>query len=159
LPFICKTILVPLDSSALYEQALAVAADLARALAATLQLVVVVPTVRTLSPERAATGTLLPTSTRAMLDLAETGATQYLDAKIEEYQTNGLIARGRVLRGDIPTQILADEQQTEADLIVMATHGRAGLDAFWSGSIAPKVLNRAHAPVLLLRVSGAEPVR
>lgn len=158
-PYTCQNILVPLDSSPLYEQALDVAVELGRALHAALQLVVVVPTVRTLSPERAATGMLLPTSTRAMLDLAENGATEYLTQKIAELQNSGVSLQTQVLRGDIPTQIVALEQRGEADLIVMATHGRAGLDAFWSGSIAPKVLNHVHAPTLLLRVSGEEPVR
>ena len=53
------------------------------------------------------------------------------------------------MRGDIPAQIVSAEEQDHADLIVMASHGRAGLDAFWSGSIAPKVLHRVHAPMLI----------
>ncbi|HZQ10145.1 MAG TPA: universal stress protein [Anaerolineae bacterium] len=157
--YTCTRILVPLDSSPLYETALEVSVDLARAFSAALHLVVVVPTMQTLSPERAATGILLPSSTRAMLDLAESGAEEYLEKKIEQLGTGGISVSGQVLRGDVPTQIIMAEQQSEADLIVMATHGRAGLDAFWSGSIAPKVLSRAHAPTLLLRVAGPEPVR
>ncbi len=158
-PYACQNILVPLDSSALYEKALDVAVALARAVGATLHIALVVPTMRTLSPERAATGTLLPSSTRAVLDLAENGAAEYLEQKRAQWQGSGVEIQTQVLRGDIPTQIVAAEQQNAADLIVMATHGRAGLDAFWSGSIAPKVLNRAHAPLLLLRVRGEEPVR
>lgn len=157
--YTCRTILVPLDSSPLYESALDTSSELARALRASLQLVVVVPTMRTLSPERAATGILLPSSTRAMLDLAENGAKEYLEQKLGQIKASGVPVSAQVLRGDIPTQIVAAEQQSEADLIVMATHGRTGLDAFWSGSIAPKVLSRVHAPMLLLHVAGAEPVR
>jgi nucleotide-binding universal stress UspA family protein len=41
----------------------------------------------------------------------------------------------------------------------MATHGRANMDAFWSGSVTPKILQRAGAPVLLIRVTGEEPIR
>lgn len=158
-PYSCQNILVPLDSSPLYERALEVAIELCRALNAGLTVIVVVPTPGTLSPERAATGILLPSSTRAMLDLAENGAVEYLDQKNAELRDMGIRVETQVLRGDIPTQIVAAEERTHADLIVMATHGRAGLDAFWSGSIAPRVLNRAHAPTLLLRVAGIEPVR
>lgn len=158
-PYICKNILVPLDSSPLYESALDVAADLATALGATLQLVVIVPTMQTLSPERAATGILLPSSTRAVLDLAENGATEYLNQKVKQLQARSIPVRARVLRGNIPTEIIAAETEAQADLLVMATHGRAGLDAFWSGSIAPKVLSHTDAPTLLLRVEGPEPVR
>ncbi len=158
-PYECDSILVPLDSSPLYERALVVGAALAKSLGAALELVLVVPTSGTLSPERAATGILLPSSTRAVLDLAESGARDYLEAKLDEYQVQGLDTHGRVLRGDVPTEILNAQKETGADLIVMATHGRAGLDAFWSGSIAPRVLNHAGVPVLLLRVTGPEPVR
>jgi nucleotide-binding universal stress UspA family protein len=158
-PYRCQNILVPLDSSPLYELALDTAIELGRALGASLQLIVVVPTMGTLSPERAATGILLPSSTRAMLDLAENGATEYLAQKIAQIETSGVPVQTQVLRGDVPTQIIAAEQQGKADLIVMATHGRAGLDAFWSGSIAPKVLSHVRAPMLLLRVAGAEAIR
>lgn len=157
--YACREILVPLDGSPLYEHALDVAVELGRALNAALQLVVVVPTMRTLSPERAATGVLLPSSTRAMLDLAENGAHEYLEHQCDRLANSGVPVQTQVLRGDIPAQIVSAEQQDSADLIVMATHGRAGLDAFWSGSIAPKVLNRVHAPMLLLRVAGEEPPR
>lgn len=159
LVYSCKTILVPLDGSPLYERALDVAAKLSQATGAALRLVVVVPTIGTLSPERSATGILLPSSTRAMLDLAENGANEYLYAKLSALQQAGVTASAEVMRGDIRAQIVAAEQQVAADLIVMATHGRAGFDAFWSGSIAPQVLGRVHAPTLLLRVSGPEPVR
>jgi nucleotide-binding universal stress UspA family protein len=157
--FECQTILVPLDSSALYETALRVASEIAQVSGATLQLVVVVPTVDALSPERSATGTILPSSTRAVLDLAEYGARQYLDEKLKMLRQQNISVEGHVARGDVVTKILEQSEAVRADLIVMATHGRAGLDAFWSGSIAPRVVSRATVPVLLLRVTGAEPVR
>lgn len=157
--FQCQAVLVPLDSSALYETALAAAREIARASGATLHLIIVVPTMDSLSPERSATGVILPSSTRAVLDLAENGARQYLAAKLDALAAQGLKAEGHVTRGDIVTKILEQAESAHADLIVMATHGRAGLDAFWSGSIAPRVVNRAPVPVLLLRVTGAEPVR
>lgn len=158
-PFRCENILVPLDSSALYETALDTALELARAAGATLHPVVVVPTVDALSPERAATSVMLPTSTRAVLDLAETGADKYMEEKLDSLRTQKVNAVGHVARGDVVTKILEQADSTHADLIVMATHGRAGFEAFWSGSIAPRVVNRATIPVLLLRVTGDEPVR
>lgn len=157
--FTLARILVPLDSSALYEPALAVAAELARVYRAALHLVVVVPTFQTLSPERAATGVLLPSSTRALLDLAESGAVEYLERKLAALRAQNVEASAEVARGNSADKIVQVAARAAADLLVMATHGRAGLDAFWSGSVAPKVLSRARAPVLLLRVTGAEPVR
>jgi nucleotide-binding universal stress UspA family protein len=157
--FRLQKILVPLDSSALYEPALDVAAQLAKVYNAALQLVVVVPTMSTLTPERAATGTLLPSSTRAILDLAENGATDYLRKQAALLKQKALAVEATVARGDSATEIVNLAERAAPDLIVMATHGRSGLDAFWSGSVAPKVLSRARCPVLLLRVEGAEPVR
>lgn len=157
--FQCQSVLVPLDSSALYETSLDAASEIARVSGATLHLVVVVPTLDSLSPERSATGIILPSSTRAVLDLAESGARQYLAAKLDALAGQGLEAERHIARGDIVAKILEQAENVRADLIVMATHGRAGLDAFWSGSIAPRVVSRATVPVLLLRVTGDEPVR
>ncbi len=157
--FVCQTILVPLDSSVLYETALQVASELATVSGASLQLIVVVPTIDALSPERNATGAILPTSTRAVLDLAETGARQYLDSKLDALSQQNIKAAGVVARGNVVQKILEQSDAVRADMIIMATHGRAGLDAFWSGSIAPRVVNRAAVPILLLRVIGDEPVR
>ena len=133
-----KKILVPLDSSALYEPALELAADLAGRYGAALHLVVVVPTMTTLSPERAATGVLLPSSTKAILDLAQDGAVEYLQKKVLEYKKRGLTITAEVERGDTAPKILEVAGRIPVDLLVMATHGRAGLDAFWQGSVTPK---------------------
>lgn len=157
--FKLENILVPLDSSALYEPALALAADLAGRYDARLHLVVVVPTMGTLSPERAATGVLLPSSTKAILDLAQGGAVEYLQKKVTYYRARGLSITAEVERGATAPMILEVAERASVDLFVMATHGRAGLDAFWQGSVTPKVLSRAKAPILLLRVVGPEPLR
>ena len=42
-------------------------------------------------------------------------------------------------------------QDRDADLIVMGTHGRSGLDRLLLGSVAQQVMHRAHVPVLLVR--------
>ncbi len=154
-----EKILVPLDSSTLYEPALTLASELAQVYRAALHLIVVVPTLQTLSPERAATGVLLPSSTKAILDLAQEGAVKYLQNRVEALKAAGVNASAEVERGEIAEKILDAAERASADLLVMATHGRAGLDAFWSGSVAPKVLRRARVPVLLLRVEGQEPLR
>ena len=42
------------------------------------------------------------------------------------------------------------------DLIVMGTHGRRGLPRLLMGSVAHKVISRAHCPVLTVRVPEAK---
>jgi nucleotide-binding universal stress UspA family protein len=55
--------------------------------------------------------------------------------------------------GDISEQILATAREIGADLIVMGTHGRTGMNWLLSGSIATTVLRKASCPVLALRSS------
>lgn len=153
-----RQILVPLDGSRVHEPALYLAADLARDYNAQLHLVMIVPTLGTLSPERAATGSLLPRSTKAILELSQGGAVEYLQSKVDELKARGLNASAEVERGATANKILEVASRTGAELIVMATHGRSGLSAFWEGSVTPHILEQAHAPVLLLRVFGPEPV-
>jgi nucleotide-binding universal stress UspA family protein len=57
----------------------------------------------------------------------------------------------RLLDGDPATVILETAQETNADLIVMGTHGRAGLTRFVMGSVAESVLRRSPCPVMTIR--------
>ena len=157
--FVCRKILVPLDSTSIHEPALPVAAAVARACGASLHLMTVVPTPGTLSAERAGTGTLLPTTMAAVLDLAEGSAVEYLNKTSARLQKDGLAAAATVVRGETAPAILEIVERVKADLIVMATHGRANIDAFWSGSVTPKVLSHSDVPVLLVRVTGEEAAR
>jgi nucleotide-binding universal stress UspA family protein len=51
----------------------------------------------------------------------------------------------------IPEEVIASAASSyQADLIVMATHGRRGIDRLMHGSVAGEVLRRAQVPVLLL---------
>jgi len=59
----------------------------------------------------------------------------------------------------VTAAVLDAAQRAHADLIVLATHGRTTMNAFWSGSVTPKVLARADAAVLLVRVMGEEAAR
>jgi|SRR5271166_2569311 len=54
--------------------------------------------------------------------------------------------------GDPASAILKIAEETEADLIVMATHGREGISRALLGSVAEKVLREAPCPVLSLRL-------
>lgn len=50
--------------------------------------------------------------------------------------------------------ILREARRSKADLIVMGTHGRRGLNRLLLGSDAERVLREAPVPVLLTRVDG-----
>jgi nucleotide-binding universal stress UspA family protein len=153
--FTCQRMLVPLDGDPDHEQALQVAADLARACQAELHMLMIVPTLGTLPGEQAATATLLPGSTNAMLDMAEESAQEYLKQARSRLQVPSLPLGIHVQRGDPARQIVDTALETKADLIVMGTHGKRSMDAFWSGSVTPKVAGRAPLPLLLVPVGAS----
>ena len=148
-------ILVPLDGTPAHEPALAIAGVMARAFAAELHLVLVIPTLGTLSDERAAAGLLLPTTMRAILDLAEQGAVDYLQPLMAEWHAAGVAVTAEVARGESVPTVLNLAADYDADLIVMASHGRAGLDAILAGSVAPRIAGRVGRPLLLVRAGEA----
>ena len=53
--------------------------------------------------------------------------------------------------------IVGDAKRWRADLIVMGTHGRRGLNRLLMGSDAERVLSAAQVPVLLVRHGKAKP--
>ena len=158
-PFVCRTILVPLDGTAAHEPALAVASTLARAWRASLHLEIVVPTPRTLSGPEAATGVLMPSATRAILDLAERGAEEYVQRLVQALGAERLSASSHVSRGEPASSLVEVAEKVGADLVVMASHAKGAMDAFWSGSLTPKVVEKLQRPILLVRAAPGEPDR
>jgi len=150
-PFVCRTILVPLDQTAPSEAALPAAASLARALTAVIVLSHVVPTVTTMPGERGAAATLMPTAAAAMLDAEVERAAGYLQNLIPRLTGDGVDAQARVERGEPVQALLALVDARQVDLVVMATHARAGMAAVWTGSVAARFLPRVSVPVLLVR--------
>lgn len=153
-PFALRRILVPLDGTAAHEPALPAAIGIARTFGAEIHLMLVIPTLATLSGEQAISGLLLPTTMRAVLDLAEQGAADYLEHIVGQCRAAGVQAQAEVLRGDAVPVVLGQAERLHIDLIVMASHGRAGLDAGLAGSVAPRITGRTSCPLLLLVRAG-----
>ena len=144
------TFLVALDGKPEHDHALQVAGELAKCLDAALHLLTVIPTLRTVSGDYAATGLLLPRSTSAMLNLTEEYTAQSLEKRAAAWRKQDLTVKAWIRRGDPVQQILAAADHEKADVIVLVTHGKTGMGAFWAGSVAPKVVSLAHTPLLLV---------
>jgi nucleotide-binding universal stress UspA family protein len=157
--FSCRRLLVALDGNPEHERGLKISACLAKACGADLRLVMVVHYTSTLSGEQAATARILPRATSALLDIAEKEAHEYLRRHVAELESAGLAATAEVRRGDPVPMILNTAEQSAADLIVLATHGKTGMDAFWAGSATPNVTGRSPIPLLLVPVSGKAPTQ
>jgi nucleotide-binding universal stress UspA family protein len=157
--YTCTKILLPLDGTPHHEPALPVAKTIARAFGAEICLVNVVPTVSTLSAERAGAGMLLPNAMAEILELAQRGAVEYLQQVMKQLQAEGVPVSAQVARGEPAPVILDAQKRAGADLVVLATHGHSAVEAFWSGSVTPRVLSQSPVPVLLVRVHGEEAKR
>jgi nucleotide-binding universal stress UspA family protein len=75
----------------------------------------------------------------------------YLDGVVRGLPADGPRAETLVRAGSPGEAIVAAVQDQQADLIVMATHGRSGLARATAGSVTEHVLTHSAAPVLTLR--------
>jgi nucleotide-binding universal stress UspA family protein len=151
-PYGFRFLLVPDDGSEAHEPGLDACTNLARICGARIHLVRVVETLRTLGGTQAAAGQFLPGAARVMLDIAESEAAQHLQEHVRLLQAQGVQASGDVRRGDPAAVLIQAAQEKQADLLVVRTHGKTGLDAFWSGSLTPRLYTNTHLPMLLVPV-------
>jgi nucleotide-binding universal stress UspA family protein len=143
-------ILAPLDPDSIHDDGLPLAESLAKSFDAELDLLSVVYTFGTLQGQYAATSTLVPGTTQVMLDLREESARAHLGEHLLSLEERGIKAAAEVLRGDPTAMILKAGEELKADLIVLSTHGKAGVGAFWARSVAPHVAQRTKIPLLLI---------
>ena len=153
--FACRRLLVPLDGDPAHEHGLMVATDLAQACEASLYLLTVIPTLGTLPAERAAAGKLLPAATAALLDLSQQEADNYMERWTTQLRAGGLTMNSQVGRGAPANIIVQTARQVSANLIVLGTHGKKGLAAFWADSVAARVISQTRLPMLLVPVGDA----
>jgi nucleotide-binding universal stress UspA family protein len=74
-------------------------------------------------------------------------------AEFTERHFSGMNHRAKVTCGDFSEEILNFAKEEQADMIVMGTHGRKGMDRLLFGSVAEKVLRQAPCPVVAVRPS------
>ena len=150
--FLCSQVLVALDGMPDHEQGLQPAIELARACGAALHLLMVIPTRGDLKAEEALIAKMLPTAMAATLDMAEEAGINYLAGKLRQVQAEGINCTAEVARGDALAVIVETVERIQAELIVLGTHGKTGMDAFWSGSVTPRLSGRSEVPLLLVPV-------
>jgi nucleotide-binding universal stress UspA family protein len=57
---------------------------------------------------------------------------------------------GQAVNGEPVEKIVEIAEAADADLIIISTHGAKGLEKILLGSVAERVLKRAHCPVLIM---------
>jgi nucleotide-binding universal stress UspA family protein len=142
------TILVPLDGSRRAEAALPLAARIAHQGPATLVLVRVVSVLSEYWPT---VSTAYPSLTEAAVeaDLAE--ASVYLEEVASARELAGLCVKTAVHYGPVVPTILSVATSYASNLIVLCSHGSAGMIHWMMGSIAEKIARHATVPVLVVR--------
>jgi len=88
---------------------------------------------------------------RSMFDDFEKKARARLEEVVEKSIPAGIETEVIVRAGRAFAEIVRAAKEKEADMIVIATHGRSGLSHAMFGSTAEKVVRKAPCPVLSIK--------
>jgi universal stress protein A len=139
-------IIVPTDFSTCAEEAWSLAQRLARAFGSEL-----VPVHVLVETPLYSEGPFTMEHARQVYDAARVWATDAVEEWAAKARAEGCRARA-VLRTGAPYQeIIALATDERADLIVIGTHGRGGINRVLLGSVADRVVRLAPCPVLTVR--------
>jgi nucleotide-binding universal stress UspA family protein len=123
-------ILCPVDRSPISRRALDYAAGLCRSFGAQLQVLEVGPSGQTAHQRQE--------------------ASEELERFAESVRLGGVTPVVTMAEGNVPVEILLTAEASQADLIVMGTHGHGGFERFMLGSVTERVLRKASCPVLAI---------
>lgn len=142
-----QKIVIPLDGSFRAEQALPVAARVARATGGSLLLVQVVNTPIDYSGGLAP----VPMMTTEIVEAELKGAADYLTAVAARRNLAGIAISTEVRYGIPAQQLMEAAQRRGSDLIVLCSHGRTGFARWALGSVAHTLVHQSTVPLLVLR--------
>jgi len=134
-------IVVPLDLSEVATKAIEPAADIARGIGDELLLVTV-------------SGHRIRTDLRELADAENTGVPELIDQYLTSTaaELSDVDVDYRVIPGDTAAGTLVDFTDAADDIrmIVMATHGRTGVERWRLGNVTEKVVRHATVPVMVI---------
>ena len=146
--------LIPLDGNPDHEHVLDYAVKFAKLCGAAVHLFVAIPRFGNMSGEFTQANRLLPGTTSRMMDMIVADAEEYLTKLKVKMELSGLKVSSGYSRNDPADAITVEAKKNNADLIILATHGKKGAEAFWEGSITPKISKSSKIPLLLVPVRG-----
>jgi nucleotide-binding universal stress UspA family protein len=139
-----KKILVCLDGSALAEAALPHAQSLASEEAEIVLLRVSVNPAAEFSFSD-------PAIANNFIQDMEAETLSYMQSARGKLQKAGCRTSFLIRQGAIAETILQTAAEIKADVIVMSTHGRSGIQRWLLGSVADRIVTHSNVPVLLIR--------
>ena len=84
----------------------------------------------------------------------KSSAARYLEEVVSRVKQDEVEYKTNVIVGKVAENIVDYADTNEIDLILIATHGRSGINRWARGSIADRVLHSSSAPVLMVRADG-----
>jgi len=144
-----RHILIPTDGSELAHRAVAHGLSLAKSLGAKVTALVVEASfnVYALPSSRM---NLISSAFAEYAEHAKAHASKILNSVADEAKAAGVACETMQITHDHPYEtIVATAKEKGCDLIVMASHGRAGIAAVVLGSVTTKVLTHTKIPVLV----------
>jgi nucleotide-binding universal stress UspA family protein len=103
------------------------------------------------APEPQRFGTMVEELERLRAE-AETEACQYLEEIATALRAEG-IETHILVTGSRPAETIIDvSEEKDVDVIMLSTHGQGGLDSLLVGSVADRVVQHTHRPVLLVPI-------
>lgn len=142
-----RTILCPVDFSEMSPACAAYARYLAERIGGRVVCLFVAPSFEEFAELAAAPGTWI-----GMASEMSTGAEKIMEVFVRENFAEGQ-AEGRLKTGEPARVILEEAEALGAELIVMGTHGRTGIDRVLFGSVAEKVVRASPCPVFTVSVN------
>jgi nucleotide-binding universal stress UspA family protein len=147
-----KHILMPCDGSELSLKALKEATAFAKSIGAGLTLVHVVSAFHLHIQPWASSQKVISAIEEQHVTEAKSTAQARLSELEERAKAEGVRCNSVVAVGDFPyREIIDTATKSGCDLIMMASHGRGGIDAMMLGSETAKVLTHSSIPVLVVR--------
>lgn len=142
-----KQILVPVDGSSTAQLAIGKAVAIAQAFTSAVTLIYVIdPYAFT------GVGADFSYGQSEYLSAATKEAHEAISSARQVFESRGITVSGSVVEGHSIYQAILDTAESlNADLVVMGSHGRRGLEKLVLGSVTAQVLSHAHVSVLVVR--------
>jgi nucleotide-binding universal stress UspA family protein len=145
-----RSVLVPLDGSAIAAQAIAYAARIAEPGAPMTLVAVVEPPMEEYFAHGSAS------RVAEQMAFSREILTRDVDRQAEQLRSQGFPVTTAVPTGDATEAIIQCAHEAHADLIAMTTHGTGGISRWLLGSVTNRVLHASQIPVLIVRARAAD---
>ena len=150
-----QRIMVAIDDSFATSNVLATAIEMAKLSAASLAICHAVD--ETLFAQRMGE-IMLSNSVTAIENNLRGEAKAFLEQAAEVARTAGVAVETRLIASEakqVADMLAEAASEWRADLLVVGSHGKRGLDRFFVGSVAGRLVQKARTSLLLVRAAGA----